>query len=770
MVRPIYLFKGRKFLLRKISLFSGLSALVLGAVGVPNATAQSPAGAKPAPGSDRIEKIVVTATKQDDTVAQDLGMSLSVLSERALEERGIQSLNQIGDSVPNLKIIDAGGANLIEMRGIADISTSIQTAPTVGFYVDEHSVATSGGSVPGMALFDARRVEILRGPQGTLFGDGSLSGTVRVITNAPDPKAFSSRVVAQTSTTEGGGTNYGVKGLMNIPMVDDKIALRVAAGYRSNSGWYDNPVGPSFTTIVGPILDPDVAKRTNTNDERVTDARAALLWRFSNQFTANLTFNRSDSKVSDSFSGVSRNEKDTFIAEPRHSRDDITGLTLTYNFGPFALTSATSYFDQTSERRTDTTRLAMPLNAAVFGRLITSGWTDTGAKYKALTEELRLASTGNKTFDWTVGYFYRTEDRDWAVKADGTPTAAFAILEDWFKIKNDSHAIFGEASLDLTDKVELVAGLREFKTKRSSDFKVWGALPAVLAGAPATEALAPTNSASASEKNQSYRVVLNWRPNDDMLLYANASTGFRAGGANASAPLIPLFNGGTTVTNSFGAETMRNHELGAKTMWFDNRLQLNTYVFQMDWKNVQVNAIDGSGLLDYFFNAGRARSRGVEIEWLARVSSSFELSGGMAFLDAKYLDSTNSAFGASVVTAGNQMPRSPKSKLNLTGSYRTQLADGWIGTVVGSVSREGKSFSDAANTVAYENDAATIYNLRLGAKRGNLGFFVFGENLTNVQQSFGRGLADTTFVTNVGSIRGNYRRPRTVGIEVSAAF
>jgi outer membrane receptor protein involved in Fe transport len=765
--------RGRGFL-------GGAPVIALGALGAVDVQAQAVAADQIPDGG--LEEIVVTATKRE-AIAQDLGMSLAVISGADLETQRILTTSDLSSVVPDLVVVDGGaGFNLIEIRGVADIATSIQTAPTVGVYVDEYSVAVSGGGVPEIALFDASRVEVLRGPQGTLFGDGSLSGTVRVVSNAPDATKFYGRAQGEVSATEEGGTNYTIRGVVNVPLVDDRLALRVAAGYRDNSGWYDNPLqyqdtglaflcGGAYPCAAGPQpIDPipnsDVKDRTDTNDEQDTEVRATLGWEISSAFSADLSYFYSKSDVDDSYSGVERDHKDTFINEPADSEFDIAGLTLTYDFGPAQLTSATSYFTQSTWRITDSTRFAMPLNALVFGRLISSGWTDTSTDYDAFTEELRLASTGDHRFDWTAGAFFRDENRDLEFAADGTPDAGFDILNDFFRLQSTSYALFGEAGFDFTDHLQLVAGLRYFETDQSSRFKLWGALVAPWT----TPELAPLMKLDDSDDNLSYRVVLNWRPTDNVLLYANASSGFRAGGVNPTAALIAIIDAPATVNETFDAETMDNYELGAKTMLLDDRLQLNLYLFEMNWQDVQVSAIDGSGLVDYIFNAGDARSRGLEVEWRALLTDAFELSGGVAFLDAEYLDTTSTPFANSVVTKGNSMPRSPDLQLDLTGAYRMPLGQDWTGSVVATLSYESETYSDAANTPALENDAATVVNLRLGAERDMFSIVLFADNLTDEEQTFSSRIADVGLITGTGSVRRNYLRPRTIGVELGVSF
>ena len=692
-------------------------------------------------GTVQIEEIIVTAQKRE-AAAQDTSLSLTVMSEDMLETAGIVSSVELADSVPNLLVVDNGGGfNQIEIRGIADQSNSIQTASTIGTYIDEIPVSTSGGIVPDIALFDSQRIEILRGPQGTLFGDGSLSGTMRIISNKPDPTAFSARLQGRGSSTDGGDTNYGFRGLLNIPLVEDSLALRLVAGTRESDGWYDN------------LRTGD----KNTNDESVTNVRGTLSWLPSEALSVDLVYAYSDSDVGDNFAGITVDTKDSYVPEIRESEVNATSLTISYDFGNVELVSATAVYDQKGLTRTDVSELAIFLNQVILGRTITAGWSDRTFDYEGISQELRLASTGDGPFSWTVGGFYREDDRNFTFSGLGTPAAPFDTFESRFPIENESYAFFGEASYQFNDQFNLLAGLRYFDTSRSAQFDIFGAFIA-----PPGVVLSGTSEGSDDEVSP--KVALTWTPNDNVLLYAMMASGFRAGGAVPTAPLVPIFNGGLTIEDTFGPETMVNYELGAKTMLLDNRLMLNVYVFQMEWEDIQLIGIDFSTLLDYFYNGGKAESKGVEVELQAQLTDRLRVGAGAAFLNAELTETIVDPLTGEILPDGNKLPRSPDFSFNANINYAYPVTDRMDGTFHASYTYTDESFSTATNDPALKNDSASVVNLRVGLAGDRFGIYAFADNLTNEEQTF------SSFVRDTGAIASNYRRPRTIGLEFTADF
>lgn len=699
-----------------------------------------------------IEEIVVTAQKRE-TLAQDTPISLTALSEDFLEQSGLLTVTELSDAVPGLNIIDNGGsANFIEIRGVAAGATSVQSGPTVGIYIDETTGATSGGVAPDMALYDAQRVEVLRGPQGTLFGDGSLSGTIRIVTNKPDSSEFFGRATGQMGSTTDGGTNYNVRGMVNIPLAEDKLALRLVAGYQDNDGWYDN-VNPNFID----------SGSEDTNKEEVKNLRAALRWTPTDNFTADVAYLRSESDLQDTFAGNTKTTKDSYVLEPRTSDDNAVSLTMIFDVGDVEIVSATGRYEQDLVARRDASNLGIPINLFIFGRDIDAGWADSSLTNEVFSQEIRISSTADSAIDWTIGGYYREDDRDWAFALDGEPTAPFEVLRNYFIIENESWAAFGEATWHINDKWDLLGGLRYFDTSRSSVFEIFGA----LAGPPLG-----VQSAAASEDVTSPKLALSYFPTDNLTLYVQAAKGFRAGGTNPTAPLIPFFNGGLTIADSFDSELLWNYELGAKSFLLDRRMMLNAYLFYMEWTDRQVAGIDNSGLLDFVINAGDADTMGIEVETITNLTDNLELQASFTILDTEFQDNVaNPVTGLPLTVEGNQLPRAAEFSAYVGLNYTRALASGRDGMFNINYTYAGKTFSDPENISQFENDAGNILNLRAGVQGESFGIFLFGNNLTGSDQTFFQGVRDSGAAFGYPTaIAGNYRRPRTYGIELTAKF
>jgi outer membrane receptor protein involved in Fe transport len=427
------------------------------------------------------------------------------------------------------------------------------------------------------------------------------------------------------------------------------------------------------------------------------------------------------------------------------------------------IVSATGVYEQDLASRRDATNLGVPINLFFLGRLIDAGWADSTLNNEVFSQEIRISSVGDNVIDWTVGGYYRKDDRDWTFKLDGEPSAPYDVLEDYFIIDNKSWAIFGEATWHINDQWELLGGLRYFDTSRSSDFEIWG----VLGGPPMG-----VQSASASEDVVSPKLALTYFPSDIVTLYAQASKGFRAGGANATAPLIPIFNGGLTIDDSFDSETLWNYELGAKTFVFDRRMMLNAYLFLMEWKDRQVAAIDGSGLLDFVVNAGDAESVGLEMEATVNLTDELQLQGSLTFLNTEFKDDVaNPVTGLPLTIKGNELPRAADFSAYIALNYVRTLSSGLEGMFNINYTYAGKNFSDAQNIPLFENDSGNILNLRVGIQGEKFGVFLFGQNLTNDDQTFTQGVRDSGAAFGwPTAIAGNYRRPLTYGIEASLRF
>jgi len=311
-----------------------------------------------------IEEVIVTAQKREQA-AQDIPISLFAVTGDTLEQAGINSLEGIRDIAAGLEIVSVNpGAVQIAMRGVTNLSGGIESTAAVGYYLDETPVSAFATAMPEFAMWDANRVEVLRGPQGTLFGEGSMGGTIRVITNKPDSSDFYGRVQAEGSTVDGGDTGYAGRGVVNIPLAEDTLALRLTLSHIDQGGWVDVP-----------DLDEE-----DTNNIQSTDIRAALRWTPSNKLTVDLSYMYQDLELDNTFGqtspGVLDPQDQLSYAGPvgqlstEASDYDLFNLTIDYDLGFASLVSATSNFNQDRSWLDDLTP-QMPL---FFGPAGTNGW------------------------------------------------------------------------------------------------------------------------------------------------------------------------------------------------------------------------------------------------------------------------------------------------------------------------------------------------------------------------------------------------------------
>jgi len=732
--------------------------------------------AEEADDDQNINKIIVTATKRAKP-SQETALSLSVITEDLLQESGIDSVEELSVSIPGMSVVNAGTTSTIELRGIADLSRSVQTGATTGTYVDEISTSTSGGGAINMALFDAERVEILRGPQGTLFGDGSLSGTIRVITNKPDSLEFSGRVVAQAiNTTDGDGSTV-FRGMVNMPLIEDELALRITAEYNDNGGWYDN-------VITG---DED------TNSQEVTNIRSALRWTPNDEFIADLVIGRTNTEADDTFYGTSERIKEQTMLEPVSVEGDSISLTLNYELDSVQLTSATGHFTQESENKSDqsvfTNVVLLPgLNYVYGGYGIPpvpsqdSGWLDTGTEFDVLNQEFRISSIGDNAIDWTIGAYYHKDSRDYLLLGQttytGAPTgsagpftAASPLLGTSISADNKSYALFGEVEIELSDNLELTVGGRYFNVDNDVESITYG-----YSVDPGGWVFTETNSSS--ESVFSPKLALVYKYSDDLTFYAQGAKGFRSGGANPYSTLIPIFNFGLTVDATFGSDEVTNFEVGVKSSLLDNNLMLNTYIYQMEWTDQQVFRMDNLGLLGYYINADEAKSTGIEVEAVANVIDNLQFTLALNYMDTEYVgDTVNPLYApffagspALAIEDGNLAPRSPEFKGSLGVTYYKQVTENFEGIFNLSYTYTGDFYSDSQNIEPFKNDNSGLLNMRLAVQGESLGVALFAHNLTDEAKTISRAANITSAVLGSNLPNSNYLRPRSIGIEVSYSF
>jgi iron complex outermembrane receptor protein len=714
-----------------------LLALLLASTVFPMAGPALAQSVKPAPDAGQasaathVAEVLITATKRSLPL-QKVPVAVTALTGAVVTKMGGSDFADIAAAVPGLSFeSDRAGENRTYIRGVAEVAGG---APTVGVYMDEIPITTFSGEQVNLKTFDIQRAEVLRGPQGTLYGEGSEGGTIRIVTNKPDASAFSGQIYALGSGTDRGGFNDEVDGMINAPLVADKLAVRAVALWSDYDGWITNPV-------IG---------RDHYNRNTDFTGRVAVRFTPDPNTTVDLGYMHQHAQSDGPSDGDAQYRDYAGTPEPRSDIFDIYSLTASHNFGFATLTSATGYFVRDSMSHNDFTSTA-PLLSFFFGTPISTADILRPNNQRVTTEELRLVSNGVGPLAWTVGGFYKHDNLDISNATQTTPALPVTVFTLDVNDTSDQYAVFGEADYALTGALHLIGGLRYFDQTRSTTSAVDGLLPLILSGAGFNGL-----HQSAANSQVTPRLSLNYRLSDDALVYATYSGGFRAGDINPYAFMFP------GAPNSFGPERLTNYELGAKTSWMDQRLVVNAAVFRIQWQNVIIDEAAPSALFGYSVNGGDAHSDGGELEVTAVPVTGLTLTFAGAYTEASIDKVSTAGFGV-LAAPGATLPFVPKYKLFGSAEYDFPVLNGdWNARLRADVAYNGSNFSAVSDAPSTLNPAYTTVNLRAGLSRDKLDLTLFADNVGDVRGQL------VTLDTGTGEA--TLIRPRTVGVSLSKRF
>lgn len=714
------------------------------------------------------DEIVVTALKRE-TRLQDTPASITAISNDALRAANIDSANDLVRAVPSLTITDSGpGQRRITLRGIRSAGDA-----QVGIYYDETPVAgppgtTSdpGGSQSDFKLFDLERIEVLRGPQGTLYGAGSVGGTIRLVTRKPSNK-FEGLVDVTGTINQEGRKGYQINAALNVPIIEDVLAIRGVYFRRQDEGWVDNP-GLGLTGI---------------NAERSDGGRVLVRFTPAPGITidgaAHFLFTEGGASTWSPSAGPYNAVNASQV--PYSDKQRIYTLSVKAELGFADLVATTSYQD----RDTLVTRDPTPLfRAAACTTHFTAavcntaqGQTDFAAYVASLTpaiyyqpqsvtdwsSELRLQSRGNGWLQWTIGGFY--EDRRARVLSEGRRTnasdgsqviGAAPLLQrnvvDFLKQK----AVFGELAVTPLTGLTITGGFRYYNYDKTVGGDTIIGLD-LLRTTPTPFAYYYT-----SNSGWLYKANVSWKAADNVLLYGQVATGYRPGGVNQVLGLAQAL--------AYKPDKLTTYEAGIKTSFGGSALILNLSGYITDWSDMQVSINSGSFL--YLGNAGAAKIKGVELEATLNPAPGLSFNINGAYTDARLTaDQVPDTVTPSATTAraGDKVPFIAPLTVSFAGQYDFPLSDGsgWRGLVRGDVSYASRSYADfRPNAAGYRKVGEYVLaNLRIGAKNERYGVYFFVNNLTNTiaRVSAGNTLGGTTeTVTTVP--------PRTFGINLTGSF
>lgn len=667
------------------ALASAVSAALAGSHG---AWAQQEAPSEPG-----LEEIVVTATKRAESL-QDVPVAVTAFGADDIEKHGFRGLDDYAAFVPTLSFAtrEPGGTAVI-FRGVASSGLQFGGNSSSAIYLDEQPI-TSAGDNPDPRLVDIERLEALSGPQGTLFGASSQSGTLRIITNKPDTSAFGAQVEVGTSSVSHGDIGYDVNAMVNVPLVEDRLALRLVGFAAEDAGFIDNVLG----TSPGGTFDNSNKVEDDVNAVRYTGGRAALRWDASDRWSVDLTglFQNTDVEgFGDVDIGIGDLQQVRF--EDESLKDDWyqVGVTLNGDLGFADAVISLAYFERDFKYEADNTTYEYVFNLAsiYYGTLAYDfGGDPRGIAFDArksdrTTLEARLSSSGDSRWSWLAGLFYNEDSSHATFDAfmrnyDQTNSFAYYSYyqqaltgspldptEVWFfgiyDTSLEETALFGEVGFDLTEHFTITAGGRWFQYDER--FRLQQQQPTGFVGATLNDTTSSSDDADfVSKLNLSYQF------DGGSLLYLTFSEGFRNGGSNAlrSVSVLP---------DKFEPDVLTNYEFGAKTEFLDRRARFNFTTYWMTWDDIQIQVEDPQpGVFALgIVNFPEALIRGAEgqLEWLAQEDLTLGVS--LAYNDAALSDTAVLCFDDD---AGGEvcLPPAPEgAPLPLTPDWKATFSLDW---------------------------------------------------------------------------------------------
>jgi iron complex outermembrane receptor protein len=725
--------------------------------------------------ANEIEEIVVTALKRNSTL-QDTPIAISALTNQKLERIGADDFSDFVGSVPGLTLKDNGPSQTRPIiRGIASPGEG-----QVGVYYD-NSLATSAPGTTNSAgersselrPFDLERIEVLKGPQGTLYGGGSMGGTIRFITNKPNAEEFEGKIKIGGSSVAKGDEGYSVDAMVNVPIIKDQLALRVVAFKRDDPGFIDN-------VALG---------LKDFNDVDAEGGRVALRWTPTDKLTVQGTIYYQDLKVGGGFHinpdlGDSP-QTDALSQEPYEEEQVTYNLNLEYDFGFAEAVYSYSWFDRNAVFRFHNGFTGFPFPPVL---------STQPDPLQNVTHEIRLSSSGDNMIDWTVGGFY--SDRNSFVSSDVNYIDAQGLPTDVFLFKRHVNssllqkAVFGEATWHATDKLALTFGVRHYDVSNSSDVVNDINIPGVglPSGTPGIVLPFQINPTRGGEKGEIFKVHGAYDFTDDLLVFASFSQGFRPGGANQNSSSSALADPGVTgAPVDFKSDKLDSFELGVRSQWMDGRLTLNGSIYHIKWKDIVLGARSPTGLFAFLLNADKATATGFELEGIAELAEDFRLTTAISYVNAELAaDAPINVAGGNSRSGldGDRIPNVPEFTINASMEYGRDLP--WFGGVRGygyiNVDYTGDSFSDfnpflidiptltpttVVNDVYARQGDYVIVDLRFGLEGDKWDATVYVENVLD-DRAITNVFVGAPFRPSPGQ---NFiERPRTIGVSFSRDF
>lgn len=784
-----------------------VSAIAIALMATPNmAWAQDSAPAEE-------DEIVVTATLRESSI-QDVPFSVNAQTQEDIERTGATSLEDIGRNVAGMSVQNLGpGQSQVSLRGVS-AGQIVRDQPgvkeQVGVYLDD-SVISLSLFTPDIDLFDLNRVETLRGPQGTLFGSGSVGGTIRYISNQANSHDFEGAIEGNVNSVTDGGIGGHLKGMINVPLVEDRLGLRVVAYHTEYAGFIDAlREGGGVTEDVNDGTRSGFrASLSITPNANLTITPRILYQHLEvNGFNRQERFNLFANPFTTTRPAVTFSDREQFLLLDEEFSDEtfLSDLSINYDLGNVELTSITSYLHRNILASRDASALtgsvSVDLGFPPAAVLLPSNLRDT-TEFSQFTQELRLASDTDSPFQWLVGAFYSDVERNYrqrlptpgydaftdATLGAGTSTAVANGFPSDSPYNSDlpydirQWAIFGEGSYEVNERLNITIGARYYQFDEARDFVSGGLF-----------ANGDNRHDETSSNGVTPRIIASYDLTPEIALNVQASQGFRLGGVNdpLNLPLCSvddeaIFGG----FQSYDDETSWNYEAGVKVT--RSRYTFNAAAYYNEISDLQVTLDAGSCSSRISFNVPEAHAAGIEVEFGWEPIDGLQLSFAGGFVEAEFDSTVTTGLGAVIggIQKGNRLASVPEYQAAATAAYYWPInfGEGMEAFLAGSVQHVGSRFTQPSDQLSgagnfasslpfggalgtevtaldLELDAYTLVNLSAGIQNDEWGVTLFLNNATdeNANLSFDRergGRARLAFATN---------QPRTLGLTVRRSF
>jgi outer membrane receptor protein involved in Fe transport len=668
---------------------------------------------------ERDDDIVVTATKREERLL-DVPIAITAITGAEIERRGALSLQDLQYSVPGLSLVEQGpGQQRIQLRGVANSNG----LPTFGQYLDEMPMSIDDQTQSlDLRLLDMKQIEVLRGPQGTLYGEGSMGGTIRYVTADPDLTRIGGSVEGQAGSVTDGATAYRVNGVINLPLVKDRLGVRLVAGYEDTGGW----------------IDSSVTGKKDVNGARILTLRGKLLANFTDNLQFSVMVLHQDQTQRYQNWGVNR-VTTSRVAEHNNPKYDLVNAVLRWDLGKATLTNSLGYQKALNDTVTDQSFTYVPFLPFLCPTCNVTGiGLGSVSDIDVVSDELRLSSAPGGSIEWTVGLYGRQLDRTGTSRTVTSPGALpFDITSITAIFNSKAWATFGELTWNATDALAINGGLRYFHETRT--------LTSINRGFGANQHF--FNSGDFSSVNP--RLNISYKLSPTSMVYVSGAKGFRSGGFNLAV------TGGPP---SYAPDKLWTYEFGTKNQFFGRRVTLEGAVYYTDWSDVQSSFVPTGAAVGYITNGGNVRGWGADVSLIARPVTGLTLSATYGWNNLGYKGTTAEH------RPGDPVDYAIRESWSGSIDYRRPVVGDAQGFFRLDYMHAGRSaLINRASAVNVAIGSRDLLNGRIGVDVGKFEVSVFASNLLDVKTPIVPG--------PVGAIRQNIEpTPRIIGGRFKASF